>query len=68
MTTQTDRCEQCENGELCDRGARECPEQRRAAIDAGIPESVIDGKTRLRDHFSPEFIRAMSGIVEDSAA
>jgi hypothetical protein len=33
----------------------ECPECRRAmrqdALDAGIPASVFDGKTKLSDHF-----------------
>jgi hypothetical protein len=33
-------------------------EFRQAAIDAGIPESVVDGKTKLTDHFSPEYIES----------
>lgn len=29
-----------------------------SALQAGIPHSVIEGKTKLTDHFSPEYIRA----------
>lgn len=30
--------------------------ERQAALDAGIPASVIDGRTKLTDHFSREYI------------
>lgn len=29
---------------------------KQGARDAGIPELVIEGKTKLRDHFSQEYI------------
>ena len=29
---------------------------KRSALEAGIPLSVIEGKTTLRDHFSQEYI------------
>lgn len=29
-----------------------------SALDAGIPRSVIEGKTKLNDHFSPEYIES----------
>lgn len=29
-----------------------------SALDAGIPPSVIAGKTKLSDHFSPEYIKS----------
>lgn len=28
-----------------------------SALDAGIPLSVIEGRTKLTDHYSPEYIR-----------
>lgn len=31
---------------------------RQSALDAGIPASVIDGKSKLKDHFSPEYIES----------
>ena len=31
------------------------------ALAAGIPESVIDGKTKLTDHFSQEYIDMKCG-------
>lgn len=34
---------------------------RRDAISAGIPASVVDGKTKLRDHFSESYIDFMCG-------
>lgn len=34
---------------------------RAEAIAAGVPASVVDGRTRLTDHFSPEYIRWMCG-------
>jgi len=30
---------------------------KRGALGAGIPLSVIEGKTKLCDHFSPDYIR-----------
>jgi len=40
----------------------ECPmciaEERQDALDAGIPASVIDGKTKLSEHFTSEQINA----------
>ena len=30
---------------------------KRAALSSGIPLSVIEGKTKLSDHFSPDYIR-----------
>lgn len=35
--------------------------QCRAALEAGIPASVIDGKTKLTDHFSREYIDSQRG-------
>ncbi len=31
---------------------------KQGALDAGIPLSVIEGKTKLTDHFSPEYIKS----------
>ncbi len=31
-------------------------EARQSALDAGIPASVIDGKTKLTEHFTQEYI------------
>lgn len=39
---------------------------RRSALEAGIPESVFDGKTKLRDHFSQEYIDLMCGRVQEN--
>lgn len=35
--------------------------ERQGALDAGIPLSVVDGETTLRDHFSREYIDAQCG-------
>jgi hypothetical protein len=32
-----------------------------AALEAGIPLSVIQRKTKLSDHFSPEYIESQKG-------
>jgi hypothetical protein len=34
---------------------------KKSALDAGIPLSVIEGKTKLTDHFSQEYIDYMCG-------
>ena len=34
---------------------------RREAISHGIPASVVDGKTKLTDHFSQEYINEQCG-------
>jgi len=31
---------------------------KQSALDAGIPLSVIEGKTKLSDHFSEEYIKS----------
>ena len=46
-------------GSWCYDCAREL--RRQAALNAGIPQSVIDGETKLRDHFSREYIDAQCG-------
>ena len=63
------RCEECradfdegvinEAGVLCEP----CwdKSQVQSALDAGIPLSVILGKTKLRDHFSQEYIDLIRG-------
>lgn len=33
------------------------------ALEAGIPLSVIEGKTKLSDHFSPDYIKAQRGAL-----
>ncbi len=41
----------------CDDGESMCNEcLKRNALEAGIPLSVIEGKTKLRDHFPQEYI------------
>jgi hypothetical protein len=34
---------------------------KQSALDAGIPLSVIEGKTKLSDHFSKEYIEYRCG-------
>lgn len=34
---------------------------KQGALDAGIPLSVIEGRTKLSDHFSPEYINDKCG-------
>lgn len=38
-----------------------CPRFVSSALDAGIPLSVVMGKTKLTDHFSREYIDAQCG-------
>jgi len=47
-----------EDGEMSEEQAKQ------SALDAGIPLSVIEGKTNLRDHFSQEYIDWMAGRYE----
>ncbi len=56
-------CEVCSNSEggSCDRRTADCPVQRQGALDAGIPLSVIEGKSKLTDHFSKAFIDMQCG-------
>lgn len=35
--------------------------ERQAALDAGIPLSVVNGETKLRDHFPQSYIDAQCG-------
>jgi hypothetical protein len=35
---------------------------RESALAAGIPASVIEGKTKLSDHFSKDYIDHMRGV------
>jgi hypothetical protein len=37
---------------------------KQSALDAGIPLSVIEGKTKLSDHFSEDYINAQCGQVK----
>ena len=37
--------------------------ERESALAAGIPESVVDGKTKLSDHFSQEYIDHKRGAL-----
>ncbi len=53
-----------ENGDPCPNRTSECPECTASALDAGIPLSVIQGKTKLSDHFSPAEIARNSGDKE----
>lgn len=41
-------------GQFCFDCVRE--QQRQGALDAGIPASVVDGKTKLTDHFTRDYI------------
>lgn len=38
--------------------------QKQSALDAGIPLSVIEGKTKLTDHFSQEYIDSQCGRIK----
>lgn len=65
-----DKCDTCKNlsetetmrhdesGSYCEACYRKAFVQ--GAIDAGIPMSVIEGKTKLSDHFSNEYIEFKS--------
>lgn len=39
---------------------------RDGALDAGIPLSVIEGRTKLKEHFSQEYIDAQCGRKNDN--
>ena len=55
----TDSGHEDESGWHCE----ECWDEilKQGALDAGIPKSVIDGKTELSDHFSKEYIKYTCG-------
>lgn len=36
----------------------------KSALDAGIPLSVIEGRTKLRDHFSQEYIDSQTKTLK----
>ena len=36
-------------------------QRRQAALDAGIPPSVVDGSTKLTDHFTRDYIDSQRG-------
>lgn len=57
-------CPDCriEDGEYCDRGPADCPNQRAAALDAGIPADVIDGKATLIINCVACFAPCMGGL------
>lgn len=40
-------CPDCTEERYCDASVAECPNQRAAALDAGIPLAVIEGSARL---------------------
>lgn len=52
-----------EDGDVCPVGHCHCPACRAAALDAGIPLSVVEGKTKLTDHFSEERIDLECGRI-----
>lgn len=54
-----DNCSECDDGYVCEAHCLEW--MQREAQKAGIPISVIEGKTRLRDHFSQEYIDSQCG-------
>ena len=51
--------EAAEAGEPCPNSIASCPQCRQAAIAAGIPASVIDGKRKLRELFDSSYIDHM---------
>lgn len=53
-----------ENEQSCPLPMNECPECVASARDAGIPMSVILGKTKLSDHFSEAQIARECGDKE----
>lgn len=57
----TDSCRWCDDGEPCRKPISDCPRMRQSALEAGIPASVIDGKTKLSNHFSREHIEREAG-------
>lgn len=52
-------------GEPCPVALRDCKKCQQDAIDAGIPRSVVLGKTTLREHFSQTYIDAQCGVARD---
>ena len=55
----------CEHEEY-DHECNECIEEFKSrAIEAGIPLSVIEGKTKLSDHFSQDYINEQCGRTND---
>lgn len=72
IETELSECDGCEvefdldeGGESNDGGtwcgACERALRREAALAAGIPLSVVEGKTALRDHFPQSYIDAQCG-------
>lgn len=69
------QCEDCElefnlEDMYCDESGDYCQECHRqafiqGALSAGIPLSVIEGKTKLLDHFSQQYIDFKSNKKED---
>lgn len=49
-----------ESGEYCSLCYRKAWTQ--SALDAGIPLTVIEGKTKLSDHFTKEYINFKRGV------
>ena len=55
-----------EHEEVADPNCEECEREWKADANyAGIPWSVIQGKTKLSDHFSQEYIDVMCGKKPD---
>ena len=40
-------CPDCTDERYCDRAVKDCPKQKAAALDAGIPLAVIEGRAKL---------------------
>ena len=38
----------------------------KSALEAGIPRSVIEGRTKLTDHFSQEYIDSQCGKTKEN--
>ena len=51
-----------ENAAAMNALVRKCPDERRSALEAGIPASVIDGEKRLGEVLSAETIALMCGL------
>ena len=51
--------EAAENDIPCPNALAACPQCRQAALAAGIPASVIDGKRKLRELFDSSYIDHM---------
>lgn len=63
-------CRACEaqDGDSCEGSPATCKSARESALSAGIPLSVILGKTTLHDHFSEEYIDAQCGRTNNAPA